>query len=605
MPRESAPPSPLATQTAFRFMQEWMSGSRPRIEDALASVPPSERENLFQSLLTVEVNGRKSRSESPDSAEYLGRFPKYRAVIVSALGEPKIVAPAPAEVPKAVVVPAPTYPAAVPYQQMDMVPVAPLPAGVSIMPVAMPMHAEHRLNAFEFGAMPESAPRPDPIGQWEDQETRKLGWIIGLSFVGILGIGAACAVAFIPWGSKPPTDQPVVEVAENPVAEGPKNQSVKTETKDIDMGGPKSTGDPEKDMVDWLIKIGGAGFVLTDQGGRVRFNGGQNMPKTGKFTVEQITLDAQTSNLWNNRNVGQFSELKDLKKLELHRDKDLSDETLTPLVGKAKLRQLELRGNDLKVTGEGIARFPELEGLVVNTAPAFADPDCGAIGKLQNLAAIELNGTKITPIGFGHLGALPKLKTFIFGADLTLSPDHIRRLQTAPLEEIRSPNGLGDDIFIEFAVFTNMRRYSVRKTTVTAAGFKAVAGQLKLEEISLIGSGLTGDALQHLAELSSLTTLDLSGGKIEGDMVAVLAKLPNLKSIRLAGNPLVDKDVAHLASLETMELLDLSNTKITDGALGALKKHQKLKRLIVKGTPVTAGGIKDFTMGTPQCAVEK
>ena len=100
MARESRPPSPLATQTAFRFVQQWSAGDRPRIEDSLASVPPSERPNLFQSLLTVEVNARRTRGESPMASEYLARFPQFHTHIVSSLGTaPAVTVPATVSVP--------------------------------------------------------------------------------------------------------------------------------------------------------------------------------------------------------------------------------------------------------------------------------------------------------------------------------------------------------------------------------------------------------------------------------------------------------------------------------------------------------------------------
>ncbi len=600
MSRDFATPSPLATLAAMSFVQEWLGGGRPRIEDALNTVPPSERANLFESLLTAEVNARKARGEAPDAGEYAPRFPQFRHMVEASLGLPRVVPPMPAAVPASLPAPLPYSPA------VAGIPVAPLPAGVAVMPVATAMYApEPRTGAFAFGEMPEAAPAADPMGNWEEKQTRKLGWLIGLSFLGIIGLGVVSAVAVLPKLRDKTPVEAAPELVEGPPPEAPKNAGVKTETKDIDMGGPKSTGDSEKDLVDWLRDIGGSGFVLTEQGGRVRYSPGQNMPKTGKFTVDQISLVAETANRWNDRSVARFAELKDLKRLELHRDKDLTDDTLTPLVATAKLRHLELRGLDLKVTGAGIARFPDLESLVVNTAPGFGDADCGAIGKLQNLTSLELNGTKITPVGFGHLGKLPKLTTLTFGADLTLSPDSIRVLQTAPIEEIRSANGLADEVFAEFAVFPNVRRYHLRKTLIKSSGFKAVAGQVKLEDITIVDSEITGDALKHLAELTALTTLDLSNSKVEGPGLSELAKLPNVKVIRLAGCPILDKDAALLAPADTMEELDLSRTKITDGALAALKKHQKLKRLILKGTMVTAGGIKEFVAGTPQCKVEK
>lgn len=602
MPRPVNAPSAGATQAALQFVQLLVNGSRPKMEHFLSRVPSAERASLFESLLTAEINARKSNQETPTANDYLGRFPQYQGLIISVLGPPKEVATpeqTPLEIP---VAPMPT----IAPQQIQQVPVAPLPTGVGIMPVAMPMYPlEPRANAFAFGEIPDAPPTPNPMGEWEDQQTKRLGWLIGLGFVVIVAIGGATAFALIPELRPSPTPEPTPpEVVENTTPET-KPVPTKVESKDFDMGGPKSTGNPERDLLDWLREMGASGMVLSEQGGRIRYVPGQNMPNVNKFTVETIILNAEIANRWNNRSIARLSELKDLRKLSLYKDKDLTDDTLAPLVNTAKLKTLELRGTNLQISGEGVARFPELETLVINTSPGFNEADCSALTKLQNLTSLELNGTKITANGFKHFTKLPKLKTLVFGNDLTLSPDHIRVLQSVPLEEIRSENGLADDIFAEFAIFPNMKSYVLRKTTINSSGFKAVAGQVNLQEIIIVGSGITGDGLKHLGELQSLTTLDLSGAKIEGDGLKVLSQLSSLKSIRLAGNPLTDKDVALLAPVETMEVLDLSNTKITDGALGALKKHQKLKRLIVRGTQVTPGGIKDFTMGTPQCAVEK
>ena len=89
-------------------------------------------------------------------------------------------------------------------------------------------------------------------------------WLIGAGFLVILGLGVARALAVFPPARKATVDEPVAEAPETPAPEVVKPTSVVIESKDIDMGGPKSTGDPDKDMVDWIREIGGSGFVQSN-----------------------------------------------------------------------------------------------------------------------------------------------------------------------------------------------------------------------------------------------------------------------------------------------------------------------------------------------------
>ena len=63
------------------FKETIASDQLPRIEDHLASVSPELRDVLFRELLTIELEQRMMRGESPDSSEYSDRFPDDREKI--------------------------------------------------------------------------------------------------------------------------------------------------------------------------------------------------------------------------------------------------------------------------------------------------------------------------------------------------------------------------------------------------------------------------------------------------------------------------------------------------------------------------------------------
>jgi serine/threonine protein kinase/tetratricopeptide (TPR) repeat protein len=77
-------------QLSRQFRKQIAKGEAPRIERFLEKVADGGKENLFSSLLDVEISFRRSQGESPTSAEYLKRFPQYTRLVRRAFFEPTI-----------------------------------------------------------------------------------------------------------------------------------------------------------------------------------------------------------------------------------------------------------------------------------------------------------------------------------------------------------------------------------------------------------------------------------------------------------------------------------------------------------------------------------
>jgi serine/threonine protein kinase len=71
--------------TADRFERAWKEGSRPRIEDYLATADESRGPWLLEELLRVEWELRQDGGERPAAEEYLRRFPHHRDVVAAVL----------------------------------------------------------------------------------------------------------------------------------------------------------------------------------------------------------------------------------------------------------------------------------------------------------------------------------------------------------------------------------------------------------------------------------------------------------------------------------------------------------------------------------------
>lgn len=64
-----------------RFEADWRAGGRPRIEDAVASVPEDTRPELLSELIPLERELLAGRGEAPDARDYLARFPDHARLI--------------------------------------------------------------------------------------------------------------------------------------------------------------------------------------------------------------------------------------------------------------------------------------------------------------------------------------------------------------------------------------------------------------------------------------------------------------------------------------------------------------------------------------------
>jgi tetratricopeptide (TPR) repeat protein len=71
-----------------RFEKSWLSGERPRLEEFVAQVRPDDRALLLVDLLQLELSYRRDAGETPDLADYLGRFPGHEQLVAGQLNQP-------------------------------------------------------------------------------------------------------------------------------------------------------------------------------------------------------------------------------------------------------------------------------------------------------------------------------------------------------------------------------------------------------------------------------------------------------------------------------------------------------------------------------------
>lgn len=564
-------PTPSTLQVAMRFVGELQAGRRPSIEAALDSTPTTEWDGLLQSLLIAEVNHRRSRGESPVAREYLPRFPAHTSIVESVfatllpVGRLEPVTP---PVPLLEPPPLPSRPVAL--------------ANGELNPPPLPPRAI-LLRAAEAILKPPDIPLVRRRGRGKR--------LLAASVV-IVVIVAGVALASTQFGrksGKPGQQPPIARTATS--LSTPKVPSLFEKT---------PPPDAERETAEWIIGVGGRGALAMENGGRRNFGMDQPIPKA-KFTVTEIVLPPESSSRWDTSDLGRLRGRDKLTSIQLYHPKALGD-TVLELLTSSPLRTLELHGNAIAVTGTALGRFPELESLTIDNAPAFSDSDIAAIGKLGKLKSLTLNAPKVTSTGLGELKKT-SLRSLCLGDKMELTADHVRNLQGLPLEEFESRAGMTDAAFLEFAIVQSLKRIRLQRAAISDDGLRAVLGLGMLEELQITGSSITGAGLENLSERKELKSLDLSGAKIDDEGAGKLLLIPALRELRLARCPIGNRGVVLLVQVEGVELLDLSQTNVTDAALGALRMHPTLKTLILTGTRVTPKAVADFERGTPNCKV--
>lgn len=137
----------------------------------------------------------------------------------------------------------------------------------------------------------------------------------------------------------------------------------------------------------------------------------------------------------------------------------------------------------------------------------------------------------------------------------------------------------------------------------------AAIGKLRQLDVLSVSCGLIKpDSLRHLADLTSLRSLDLVieyNGETEQEMqhlvtigkratLADLSVLPQLEFMGFHGGLVRAEDLRQLASFRRLKALDLQTEFVSDGALVELASLEALEELAVGNAIVSSGGLESL-----------
>ena len=171
-----------------------------------------------------------------------------------------------------------------------------------------------------------------------------------------------------------------------------------------------------------------------------------------------------------------------------------------------------------------------------------------------------------------------------------LSGEILAAIGPMPKVERFFSNGarLLDDDFCHFAAWTSLKKFGLdhwgwfeppHKQKV-GPGVAQLAALPHLEELRLGGCRVEDPAIEAVAKIEGLKSLDIFHLGYTDNGVAALRSLKRLVKLRINGPRLTNKSLEHVAGLESLETLTVSEMTVTyPGGLEHLKKLRNLKEI--------------------------
>lgn len=156
-------------------------------------------------------------------------------------------------------------------------------------------------------------------------------------------------------------------------------------------------------------------------------------------------------------------------------------------------------------------------------------------------------------------------------------------------------SGVTDEALTHIAQHTTLKRLMVDGAQVTDAGLAKLAALTNLEDLTLGDlPNVTDQGLAVLSSLPNLKRLVIGGGRFTGSGLSQLAAPEKLEFLSLYGRGVSDETVPVLARLTNLTSLNLYDTAITDRALQTVAGLAKLEHVWLVKTNVTDAGIKQL-----------
>lgn len=244
------------------------------------------------------------------------------------------------------------------------------------------------------------------------------------------------------------------------------------------------------------------------------------------------------------------------------------------------------------------------------------DSDLPQLAALPHLTHLDLSQTRITDLGLQQLKNAPGIiELNLYYAEQITDEGMAAIKSWKKLKRINLRGTKVTDTTLEhLANVTTLESIDVGFAQITDVGLDRLSPLVNLKELVIGGNKLTDNGLQALRQLPNLTSLNLGGSQrtdsglwtisLTEQGLDSITTLKDLRELRLDGMPVTARWLEKLKPLTKLERLSLQGCKrLGDDAASSLAAWPALRVLDVKGTALTEKGIAEFRRAKPHVQI--
>jgi serine/threonine protein kinase len=163
-----------------------------------------------------------------------------------------------------------------------------------------------------------------------------------------------------------------------------------------------------------------------------------------------------------------------------------------------------------------------------------------------------------------------------------------------------------DDDLAKLAPLKTTEDLLLGQDTITGVGCRHLAALPNLRTLQLWATRVGLEAVEQVATLNQLTSLNLGNNRNITDAALERIKgMKNLRTLNIGLTSITDEGLKNLRGLSNLTTLSVMRTTVSDNGLADLACLRKLESLNLRETRVTEEGIKRLKAQLPNCQIQQ
>jgi hypothetical protein len=254
--------------------------------------------------------------------------------------------------------------------------------------------------------------------------------------------------------------------------------------------------------------------------------------------------------------------------------------------------------------GEDLSSLLELGPLqsLTLTSPIFTDTTLKQVGKFEDVQSLTLHKGQFTKVGFSALGQLSSLQMISLGylTETKHLGESLHKLESLSQVQFQYMDLSKTD----FSLLNELplRNFTMTKCELHDDSLEFLEGMQSLYSVNFQDMKISAKNFTSVAKIPGLNHLNLRQVPLDAEKLTLFKTSP-VTMIFLSTTGVTGEALEPLTELESLSRLTLHEAGLTDKDLPSLKKFKKLNYLSLQNTKISASGGKELIAAVKPCQV--